>query len=71
MQVLAYRSIKLKVLLIFAKLKLDPGRFRVTISVPFGKYLVCLLALVASVEPSWGLGNKHAENEDQARENHL
>lgn len=67
----AYRSVELKEMFVFVELKLNPGRFWVIETMPFGEDGVCLLTLVASEEPSGRLGDKHAETDDETRENHL
>lgn len=57
--------------LVFLKLKPDPSRLTVAVSMVFGKNSLGLFALVVDVEPTRRLGDEPSEEDNQAGEEHL
>ena len=67
----SYGSIGVQKLFVFSKLKLDPRRLWITISMPFGEGRVGPLSLVVDIEPPWAFWDEPGEDNNQPRENHL
>lgn len=68
---MTYGTIELQEFLVLGKLKLDPRRFGVAISVPFGQEIARLLAFAMGKEPPRGLGEEHGEGHNNSGEEKL
>lgn len=64
-------TIELQVRLVLEKLKLDPLRVWVAVSVILGEESLSLILLAIAVQPSWGFWEKHGEDDDDSWEKSL